>query len=55
VNTNPDDPEKPDFDPTKFDVPLWQKLDRVVKYARDRDALVSAVFHLDGADEGCGW
>lgn len=52
VNKNPDDPKKPDFDLTKFDVQLWQKLDRLVKYARDRDVLVSIIFHLDGADEG---
>ena len=47
-----DDPKHPKFDLTRFNVSLWQKLDRLVKHARDRDVLVSVVFHLDGADDG---
>ncbi len=52
VNRNPGDPKKPDFDLGTFDVAMWQKLDRLVRHARDKDVLVSVIFHLDGADVG---
>ncbi|MFO0849598.1 MAG: DUF5060 domain-containing protein [Gemmataceae bacterium] len=49
---NPDSPTDPQLDVSRFDVALWQKLDRLVKHARDKDVVVSVIFHLDGADKG---
>jgi hypothetical protein len=49
---NPDSPTDPQLDTSRFDVALWQKMDRLVKHARDKDVVVSVIFHLDGADRG---
>ncbi|MFO0927378.1 MAG: DUF5060 domain-containing protein [Gemmataceae bacterium] len=49
---NPDSVTDPRFDTTRFYQPMWQKLDRLVAHARDRDVIVSIIFHLDGADKG---
>ncbi|MBX9624499.1 MAG: DUF4038 domain-containing protein [Gemmataceae bacterium] len=49
---NPDSPSDPGLDTSRFDVALWQKMDRLVKHARDKDVVVSVIFHLDGADKG---
>jgi outer membrane protein assembly factor BamB len=51
-NKNPGDPKKPEFDLTRFEVAFWQKLDRLVSYARSKDVQVSVIFYLDGADPG---
>ena len=49
---NPDSHSDPGLDTSRFDVALWQKMDRLVKHARDKDVVVSVIFHLDGADKG---
>jgi len=49
----PDDLDNPGFDVTRFNVSHWQKLDRLVDYARQRGILVSLIFYLDGLDHGC--
>jgi hypothetical protein len=49
---NPDSPTDPRLDTSQFDVALWQKLDRLVRHARDKGVFVSVIFHLDGADKG---
>jgi|WetSurSiteA1Bulk_404760.scaffolds.fasta_scaffold01098_1 hypothetical protein len=45
--------DNPDFDVTRFNVPYWQKLDRLVRHARDADIIVSLIFYVDGRDHGC--
>jgi hypothetical protein len=56
----PDDPYHPGFDYSRFDVAYWQKFDRAVRYARDRNMIVSLVLDMNdgqvhpaafGADE----
>jgi hypothetical protein len=44
----PDDFSYPDFDYSRFDVPHWQKFERMLRYARDRDIVISVV--LDWGD-----
>jgi hypothetical protein len=39
----PDDARDPVFDYTKFNARYWQKFERMVRYARDRDVGVSAI------------
>jgi Protein of unknown function (DUF4038)/Putative collagen-binding domain of a collagenase len=40
----PDDVRDPGFDYTRFNCPYWQKFERMLKYARDKDMTVSVVF-----------
>ncbi len=44
---NADDPLHPGFDYTRFNLPYWQKFDRMLKYARDRDMIVSLVLDMN--------
>jgi len=48
----PDDVEKPGYDVTRFNVPYWQKWDRVLRLARERDMVVSVIFYVDGRRPG---
>ena len=41
-----DDPTHPGFDYTRFNVPYWQKFDRMLRYARDRDMNISVVMYM---------
>ncbi len=43
----PDDPYHPGFDYRRFDVAYWQKLERAVRFARDRDMNVSLVLDMN--------
>ena len=43
----PDDPYHPGFDYRRFDVAYWQKLDRAVRFARDRDINISLVLDMN--------
>lgn len=52
VAKNPDSVEDPQFDTARFNVAMWQKLDKLVAHARKRDVVVSVIFHLDGPDKG---
>ena len=40
---SPQDVYQPGFDYTRFDVGFWQRVDRVVRYAREKDVIVSLV------------
>jgi hypothetical protein len=40
----PDDLTTPGFDYTRFNVPHWQKFERMLHYARARDMIISVVF-----------
>jgi hypothetical protein len=44
---NPDDPTHPGFDYTRFYLPYWQKFDRMLKFARDRDMIISLVLDMN--------
>ncbi len=35
--------DQPGIDYTRFEVPYWQKFERMLKYARDRDVIISVV------------
>ena len=50
---NPDDLDNPAFDVTRFNLAHWQKLDRLVAYARAKNIQVSLIFYVDGLDHGC--
>ena len=52
VAATPDDLEHPGWDVTRFDVAFWQKYERLLAYASQRDVLISVIFHLDGARPG---
>jgi hypothetical protein len=49
----PDDLDNPGFDVTRFNVAHWQKMDRVIAYARDKGIIISFIFYVDGLDHGC--
>jgi hypothetical protein len=44
----PDDTNYPDFDYSRFNVPHWQKFERLLRHARDRDLVISVI--LDWGD-----
>jgi hypothetical protein len=47
LSTLPEDIYHPNFDYTRFYVPYWQKFERAVKFARDRDMIISLVLDMD--------
>jgi hypothetical protein len=53
VAERPDDLDDPGFDVTRFNLEHWQKLDRLVEYARQQNINVSLIFYVDGLDHGC--
>ena len=44
---HPDDPWHPDFDYTRFNVPYWQKFERMLRFARARDINISLVLDMN--------
>jgi hypothetical protein len=44
---HPDDPWHPDFDYSRFNLPYWQKFDRMLAFARDRDMIISLVLDMN--------
>jgi hypothetical protein len=44
VAQRPDDVTNPGFDYTRFNLPYWQKVERMLRYARERDMILSVVF-----------
>jgi hypothetical protein len=51
LSRRPYDIYSPEFDYTRFDVGFWQKFDRALRFARDRDMIISLV--LDMGDNKC--
>ena len=43
----PEDVYHPGFDYRRFHLPYWEKIERAVRYARDRDMTVSLVFDMN--------
>jgi len=48
----PEDIENPGYDVTRFNLAHFQKCERMLRRARDRNVIVSLIFHLDGRDKG---
>jgi hypothetical protein len=44
----PDDVKNPGFDLTRFDVSFWQRYERMLRHARERDVVVSVIFFIGG-------
>ena len=47
VAERPNDFTHPGFDYTRFYIPLWQKFERMLAYARDRNVIISVVFDMN--------
>ena len=52
VARRPDSVEQPGFDVTRFNIAHWRKIERMLRYARDKDMIISIIFYLDGARPG---
>jgi hypothetical protein len=52
VAARPESVEDPGFDLTRFSVAYWQKWDRMLRAARDREMVISVVFYVDGSRPG---
>lgn len=46
------DIENPGYDVTRFNLEHFRKCERMLRHARERDLIVSLIFHLDGRDKG---
>jgi hypothetical protein len=44
----PDDVKNPGFDLTRFNVAFWQKYERMLRHARERDVIISVIFFIGG-------
>jgi hypothetical protein len=44
---HPEDPWHPDFDYNRFNVEYWQKFDRMLRFARERDMNISLVLDMN--------
>ncbi|NLT78123.1 MAG: DUF4038 domain-containing protein [Planctomycetes bacterium] len=52
VAERPDSVDKPGFDVTRFDLAHWRKIERMLRYAREKDMAISIIFYVDGARPG---
>lgn len=52
VAARPQSIEDPGFDVTRFNVAHWQKYERLLRHARERDMIVSVIFYVDGRRPG---
>jgi len=52
VAARPDSLADPGFDVARFNLPHWQKAERLLGLAREHDVVVSVVFYVDGAKPG---
>ena len=48
----PKNVQDPGYDVTRFNLEHFRKAERMLKYARERNIIVSLIFHLDGRDAG---
>lgn len=48
----PDSVEDPGFDVTRFNVAHWQKYERLLQHARERNIVISVIFYVDGRRPG---
>ena len=52
VAKQPNSVEKPGFDVTRFNVGYWRKIERMLRYAREKDMVISIIFYVDGRRPG---
>lgn len=52
VAQRPDSVEDPGFDVTRFNLSHWQKIERMLRHAREKDMTISIIFYVDGARPG---
>jgi len=52
VAKRPHSVESPGFDVSCFNIPYWQKIERMLRYARDKDMIISVIFYVDGRRPG---
>ena len=52
VAKDPASVEAPGFDVTRFNTPYWQKFERLLGKARERDMIVSVIFYVEGGRPG---
>ncbi len=52
VAERPDSVENPGFDVTRFNLPHWQKIERMLRHAREKDMAISIIFYVDGRRPG---
>ncbi len=52
VAERPDSVENPGFDVTRFNVSHWQKIERMLRHAREKDMVISIIFYVDGRRPG---
>ena len=52
VAERPDSVENPGFDVTRFNLLYWQKIERMLRYAREKDMVISIIFYVDGRRPG---
>jgi hypothetical protein len=52
VAQRPDSVENPGFDVKRFNIPHWQKIERMLRHTRDKDMIISIIFYVDGARPG---
>lgn len=43
---SPESLERPDIDYTRFNLPYWQKWERMMRFARERDLVISVIFDI---------
>jgi len=48
VAERPDNIEDPGFDLTRFNVSHWQKYERLLSHAREKDMIISVIFYIGG-------
>ena len=48
----PDSVEDPGFDVTRFNVSHWQKYERLLRHAREKNVVISVIFYVDGRRPG---
>jgi hypothetical protein len=52
VAKQPTNVEKPGNDITRFNIHYWQKIERMLRYARNKDMIISIIFYVDGSRPG---
>ncbi|MDI9430706.1 MAG: DUF4038 domain-containing protein [Planctomycetota bacterium] len=52
VAERPNSVENPGFDVTRFNLAHWRKIERMLRYAREKDMAISIIFYVDGARPG---
>ena len=50
IARRPADVRDPGFDYTRFDCPYWQKFERMLRFARDNDVVISVIFGFSDTD-----